>query len=224
MEKATKEKKSTKKPVAPEKIIESYKIYKLTHGSTPPSIFLFCKDLKISESDFYENFNSFEDLESEIWNQMLVKTIAMMETDPVYMEYSVREKLLAFYYSLLEELKANRSFILAEIGDVEFKPKVPTYLKRLKKSFQNYIDTLMLEGRDTSEVASRPVIESQYSNLFWMQLVFIIQFWIKDDSRKFEKTDTAIEKSVNLSFDLIGKGAIDSMLDFAKFMYQNKMS
>ena len=48
-------------------------------------------------------------------------------------------------------------------------------------------------------------------------------FWKEDNSPGFEKTDAAIEKSVNLAFDLIGKGAVDSAIDFAKFMYQNKM-
>jgi hypothetical protein len=37
----------------------------------------------------------------------------------------------------------------------------------------------------------------------------------------FEKTDAAIEKSVNLAFDLIGKGILDNALDFGKFLYQN---
>jgi hypothetical protein len=56
-----------------------------------------------------------------------------------------------------------------------------------------------------------------------MQLAFLLMFWRDDNSPAFEQTDAAIEKSVNLAFDLIGKGAIDSMLDFAKFLYQSKM-
>jgi hypothetical protein len=51
---------------------------------------------------------------------------------------------------------------------------------------------------------------------------FILLFWKEDDSAGFEKTDAAVEKSVNLAFDLIGKGAVDSAIDFAKFLYQNK--
>ncbi len=223
MEKTVKKGRNAQKTGVTEKILDAFLTYKLTHGSAPPSIFLFCKELKIKEVDFYDVFNSFEDLEAEIWNQMLVKTIKMMESDPVYMEYSVREKLLAFYYSFLEELKQNRSYILAEADKNEFNLKMPSFLKRSKETFSGYINNLLLEGKDTSEVAERPIIEKQYANLFWMQLLFLIHFWVKDTSRKFEKTDAAIEKTVNLSFDLIGKGAIDSMLDFAKFMYQNRM-
>jgi len=49
-----------------------------------------------------------------------------------------------------------------------------------------------------------------------------MNFWKNDDSKSFENTDAAVEKSVNLSLDLIEKGPLDSMLDFAKFLYQNK--
>jgi hypothetical protein len=55
-----------------------------------------------------------------------------------------------------------------------------------------------------------------------MHLGFLLLFWRDDESAGFEKTDAAIEKSVNLAFDLIGKGAVDSAFDFAKFLYQAK--
>jgi hypothetical protein len=48
---------------------------------------------------------------------------------------------------------------------------------------------------------------------------FVIGFWIKDNSQGFEKTDAAIEKAVNLSFDLLGKNIADSAFDFAKFVF-----
>jgi hypothetical protein len=54
-----------------------------------------------------------------------------------------------------------------------------------------------------------------------MHFMFILQFWAHDESANFEKTDAAIEKSVNLAFDLIGKGILDNALDFGKFLYQN---
>ena len=50
----------------------------------------------------------------------------------------------------------------------------------------------------------------------------MLKFWKDDSSADFEKTDAAVEKSVNLAFDLIGKGAVDSVVDFAKFLYQTK--
>jgi len=66
------------------------------------------------------------------------------------------------------------------------------------------------------------VIGNKYGEGLWIQALFVLQFWTKDESIGFEKTDAAIEKAVNVSFDLMGKSPIDSVLDFAKFLYQNK--
>jgi hypothetical protein len=83
------------------------------------------------------------------------------------------------------------------------------------------VNDLVTEGKDTTEVAERP-FTNQYEKAFWLHFLFITRFWVNDDSSDFEKTDAAIEKSVNLAFDLVGKGPLDSMLDFAKFLFQNK--
>ena len=54
-----------------------------------------------------------------------------------------------------------------------------------------------------------------------MQFGFILNFWAKDSSAGFEKTDEAIEKGVNVTFDLFEKSALDSILDYGKFMMNN---
>jgi hypothetical protein len=79
-----------------------------------------------------------------------------------------------------------------------------------------------VDGKTRGEVAARPYLDKQYPALFWFHLGFVLLFWKDDDSAGFEKTDAAVEKSVNLAFDLIGKGALDTAIDFAKFIYQTK--
>ena len=81
----------------------------------------------------------------------------------------------------------------------------------------------MNAGKGNGEIATRPVLDKRYPQLFWLHLGFILIFWKEDSSAGFEKTDAAIEKSVNLAFDLIGKGAVDTAIDFGKFLYQNKI-
>ena len=65
-------------------------------------------------------------------------------------------------------------------------------------------------------------MDDKYADGLWVNFVFIINFWLKDNSKGFEKTDEAIERSVNLAFDLMGKSALDAALDFGKFLFQNK--
>ncbi len=205
-----------------EKIKNAYVEYVLENGYAPASIFKFVKELKLTEDVFYDFFNSFENIERTVWKDLFEDTISSIQADEVWDEYSVREKMLAFYFTLVEKMKANRSFILQTVPKTKKPDMNPYYLELAKDGFKEFANELLLEARETEEVTDRPVIGKRYGDGLWLQLLFVIGFWIKDDSIAFEKTDAAIEKAVNLSFDLMGKGPLDAMLDFGKFLYQNK--
>jgi hypothetical protein len=53
-------------------------------------------------------------------------------------------------------------------------------------------------------------------------LLLTLKFWLDDVSPKFEKTDIYIEKSVNLSFELMDTAPIDSLIDLGKFIFKEK--
>jgi hypothetical protein len=218
-------KKSTKKSgskTSAAKIESAYIEYLLTEGKQPASVFKFCLDLGVKESDFYTQFGSFEAIESKIWKNFVDQTVLRLQSDKSFHSFSVREKILSFYYTLFEELKANRSFVLFQLQPFRKIELVPSYLKEFKKSFTSFFEVILNEGKGSGEVAPRPYLDKRYPQLFWIHLGFILLFWKEDTSADFEKTDAAIEKSLNLAFDLIGKGALDSAIDFAKFMFQTK--
>lgn len=204
-----------------DKIAKAYREYLLTEGKQPASVFKFCKDIGISEDEFYKHFGSFDALEKGIWKAFIDKTRKRLESDESYASFSAREKILTFYFALAELLKADRSFVLHQLKSFKNPALTPTFLKAFKTSFEDWITGVLNEGKNSGEVAKRPFIDQRYHGLFWLHLMFILQFWSKDESSNFESTDAAIEKSVNLAFDLIGKGVLDNALDFGKFLYQN---
>jgi hypothetical protein len=65
-------------------------------------------------------------------------------------------------------------------------------------------------------------LDKKYADGLWFQFMMIIQFWAKDTSPNFEKTDEFIEKSTQASFELLGVTAFDSLIDLGKFLIQNK--
>lgn len=205
-----------------DKIRSAYKEHWLLHGTPPVSIYKFCLDLGIREEEFYTHFGSFEGLEQNIWHGFIAQTISRLQADPAFSAFSSREKVLAFYYTLLQEFTASRSYILLHLGKISRFELVPGYLKTFKPAFENFINEVLAQGQERGEIARRPLLEKQYPRLFWIHLGFVLLFWRDDNSAGFEKTDAAIEKSVNLAFDLISKGAVDSVLDFGKFLYQNR--
>jgi len=221
METAT-TKKTTKKDWR-KLILEGYISYVLENGNQPASVFKFAKSLKMKEEDFYTYFTSFESIKSAIWVGIFENTLKEMTTQEVYETYSAREKFLSFLFTWIEELKKNRSFLLAVYSDkVKSLKSLPTDTKEFKKQFKEFADEVIAGGKETEEIANRPYITEKYDEALWLQVAFIFRFWLEDMSPRFEKTDAAIEKAVNLAFDLMGKSALDSFLDFAKFLYQNK--
>ena len=204
-------------------IVEGFVAHVLEHGKEPASIFKFAKDLKIKEEEVYNYFTSFESVKSAIWVALFEETQRQLEEQEVYKEYSVREKFLAFLYTWIEELKKNRSYLLCLYQDKSSTFKsLPKDTRDFKDKFSDFASELVMEGKETQEIASRPFISEKYDEALWMQVGFVFRYWLDDRSPRFEKTDAAIEKSVNLAFDLMGKSALDSFLDFAKFLYQHK--
>ncbi len=219
-----KTKNTRKKSKAGNKLLDSYIEYVLEHGRAPASVFKFCKDLGISEEEFYESYGSFTGIEKSLWNGYFQETIKALESDPNFVQFSSREKILSFYFAFSEILKKNRSFVLCGLGDWKIPTSLPKPLMELKKEFENWVRPILEEGKVSNELAPRPYLDQQYPHLFWAHFIFILRFWAKDDSPGFEATDSAIEKSVNLAFELLGNGALDQALDFAKFMFQQPMN
>lgn len=220
MEKAKKSSRKAAKNASSEMIITAYQEHVLMEGKQPSTVFRFCRDIGIQEADFYKVAGSFEALEKLIWSGYMEKTIARLEGDADYANFSAREKMLAFYFTLAEELKSNRSFCVLLLNRHPKLEVVPGFLKTFKSRFETFVDSVLNDGKTKGEVAERPYLDKRYPQLFWVHLALLLMFWKGDDSAGFEKTDAFIEKSVNLAFDLIGKGAVDTAIDFGKFLYQ----
>lgn len=204
-----------------DKILQAYRQALLTEGKLPASVFSFCQSIGLTEDEFYEFYGTFDAIEKEIWKSYIQTVAGRLEGDTSYVSFSIREKILAFYFTLAEVLRSDRSFVLHCLKDWKNPAITPAFLKGFKTDFEGWMTPILNEGKQNGEIAKRPGLDSRYDSLFWLHLLFILQFWSKDDSAGFEKTDAAIEKSVNLAFDLVGKGVLDNAIDFGKFLFQN---
>lgn len=205
-----------------DKIVESYKTHLLVEGSRPASVFKFCIDIGIREDEFYDLFGSFDGIERSIWTGFIDTTVSRLEQDETVASFSAQEKVLAFYFTLLEVLKTNRSFAIFQLNEVRIPEIVPIFLKDFKVRYEAFLTQVLGEGLRQGELATRPYLDKRYPQLFWVHLALLLNYWKHDDSAGFEKTDAYVEKSVKLAFELMGKGILDSAIDFAKFMYQSR--
>jgi AcrR family transcriptional regulator len=220
METVKKSRKKTAAGVSAAVIKKAYREFLMKEGKKPSSVFTFCQLLGLTEAEFYSHFGSMEAIEKAIWQGYIVDTRNRLEADEAFVAFSAREKILTFYFTLAESLKNERSFVLHQMKGWDKPGMMPAFLKGFKNSFDDWIKGVVAAGVQSGEIAKRPYLDDRYHILFWLHLMFILQFWSNDESAGFEKTDAAIEKSVNLAFDLIGKGILDNAIDFGKFLYQ----
>lgn len=214
-----KKQKSSEK-ISAESIMSAYRETVLRNGKRPATVYAFCMDQKIQERDFYEYFGSFESLEKAIWISFFESTRTAIESDADYASLTAREKVLTFYFAFMERLKDDRSFVMQQLDSWQKIEGIPVFIRGTLEAFESWINQVLNMGKTTREVASRPLLEKQYAKLFQLHFLFILHFWLHDHSANFEKTDAAIEKSVTLAFDLVGKGVLDNALDFGKFLFQ----
>ena len=203
-----------------DRIKQAYLDYVLRKGKPPISVFKLTQKLGLPEQEFYASYANFEAIDREIWADFGREARATAALEPVWEQYGAREKLLGFYYTLIEILKRNRSYALQSLRrSLSKMPGVtPRILDDFRHDFLMFVEDLLREGRRTEEVASRQLVQHGYPRFFWQQQLFVLGFFAKDDSVNFERTDAAIEKGVTLSFDLVGRNTLDSATDFVRFL------
>ena len=200
----------------------AYLDYLRRHGHAPKTVFAFADAQGIAEGEFYRAYASFAAIDREAWVEFGREARAQAAQEPAWQGYGSREKLLAFYYTLLEILKNNRSFVLLTLQRSQQRQPalVPKVLSQFEGEFTDFVQELLHEGRATGEIANRPFVQDGYGRLFLRQLQFILLYFVRDESVNFERTDAAVEKAVTLSFDLVGRNTFDSALDFGRFLLQ----
>jgi len=204
-----------------QQIKTAYIDFVLSNDEQPKSVYSFVKKLKISEADFYEFYASFDSIERLIWVELTIETISTIQQQEVWHQYSSRERVLNFFYSYVEVLKRQRSFILYSLKKHHTKLGMPAILSGVKPIFENFAEELINEGLESGELAERRFLSKRYKDALWLQFGFILNFWVGDDSIGFEKTDEAIEKGINVTFDLFQHSPIDNLLEYGKFLSRN---
>lgn len=202
-------------------IISKYMEFVLLEGE-PKSEFAFCKHNDITEAEFYSFFGSFDTLKKEIWVEFYNNVEGVLLKNKDYENYSSREKLLSFYFTFFELLTANRSYVLWTLKNNANDNKLENLkqLATLRKKVVEFGKILVESDNEDKKlkVLKKPV--SVISEAVWIQFLLLLKFWLNDGSAGFEKTDVAIEKSVNTVFDVLDNTPLNSIIDLGKFLWK----
>lgn len=212
---ATKTKKITK-----ESIIAMYMDYVLENEKVPRTVYKFCKINGLDESDFYLHFGSIKAIQKGIWESFFTNTISVMEKNKDYQDFTNRDKMLTFFYTFFEVLTLNRSYVLFVMEHANNPMKNMEQVKGLRKHIKDFSKELIVAGNENKNLKITKHNPQLFSEGAWLQFMFLLNFWKNDDSPGFEKTDVAIEKSVNTIFDLFDNTPLENIIDFGKFLYK----
>lgn len=212
---ATKAKKVTK-----ETIITMFMDYVLENEKVPKSVYKFCKVNAIEESDFYLHFGSIDAIKKGIWDTFYMNTVSVIEKNKEYQEFTNRDKMLTFFYTFFEVLTLNRSYVLFIMESASGSFRNMEQLKGLRKNIKEFSKGLIADGNANKSSKITKHNPQLFSEGAWLQTMFLMNFWKSDDSAAFEKTDVAIEKSVNTIFDVFDNTPLENILDFGKFLYK----
>ena len=215
---------ATKKKMNKNDLLALYMESVLENDHFPKSVYRFCKENKITEEDFYQSYASLDSIKLSVWETFFTNTMQLLEKNENYASFSRQDKLLTFYFTFFEVLLLNRSYILFSLEQGNSKMEKLAQLKSLRKHFKVFAKELIEEGNDEKDlkVTQHPV--GLFSEAAWGQLLFLLKFWLEDNSPSFEKTDALIEKSVKVAFEVFDNTRLETLLDLGKFLWKEKMT
>ena len=205
-------------------LLQKYSQFVLKNGKKPLNVFSFCEEIATTESEFYKQFANFETLEQEYLKHFFNATVELILADETYQQAGAKEKLLSFYFTFFEQLTQNRSLMMYLLQHAKSLPHVLKTIHPLKSIFIDYVKTLDIQVMETNLGKLESYKEQSVNELAWLHLVATLQFWVKDTSPSFEKTDIFIEKSIDTSFEFTHLEPLKKMIDFGKFLWKEKMN
>lgn len=216
--------KTASKPLTDDKIIALYMDFVLEHDGEPKSVYKFCKVNKLEEQQFYQHFGSIDGLKKAIWSKFYTLTTDLLFKNKDFEGFSNRDKMLTFYFTFFELLNKNRSYVLFVLKQHSNKLENMDQLRGLRRNVKDFATELIDEGNANKTLKITKQNPKLFSEGAWLQLLFILRFWMNDSSPGFEDTDLAIEKSVRTIFDLFDNSVLDGIVDFGKFLYKSRMA
>ena len=150
------------------------------------------------------------------WSAVFDKSIEICQEDENYLNYSARERMLAFVFTFLQTIGGDEQKFSGLLKQQRIPFLNNNQLAELKHAFNNYTDALVFEGTNSGEIQARPFIANYNKQVLWNAFLSILYFWANDKSDHKENTDVMVEKTIHFTFDLLAPNAIDSGMDMVQ--------
>jgi hypothetical protein len=198
-------------------ISEAYMATLQKEGHAPVSVHRFCKDLGIAEKDFYMAFPNLHAVEKHFWRSWMETIIAAVLSGKEWTSFSAKERYLAFLFAFTGQALEQRSLLEQRFGKLTLLCN-PSSLDGLKSSLKDFTSELIQHGMEKGDIAHRGALGNLYPEVLYIHWRSVLEYFLKDESQGFERTDAFIEKTVEFAFDLFRTQVIDSAADLVRFL------
>lgn len=198
-------------------IIDGYINYTLENGRKPDNVRILCQSISCDEMEFYQYFNSLDHLDKQILPVYFEETSLQIKSNEAWPSFSGRERVLMLFFTVFQNLKKIRSFLLLQ--DIKGW-KSCQKVNSLKEPFIHFLRDELSESIKQAEIKTRGFSREIIYGAIWTEFQLVYRFWLGDESQNFDQTDALIEKVVHTTFDTLGNNFIDSAFDLGKFLVQ----
>ena len=213
----TKAKASSEVSKVRQSILDTYIAQLQKTGKTHISVHSLCLDLKIGEKEFYGEFPSLSAVEKHFWKEWIDRIIDALSSGKEWGAFSAKEQYLAFLFAFAGEALEHRSLLEQRFANLTLLCS-PDTLDGLKSSFKDFASAIIARGMESGEIAHRGPLGNVYPEVLYIHWRSVLEYFLKDESTRFERTDAFIEKTVELAFDLLRTQAVDSAADLIRFL------
>ena len=198
-------------------ILDNYIAQLQKTGKAHISVHSLCLDLKIGEKEFYCEFPSLSAVEKHFWKEWIDRIIDAVSSGKEWGAFSAKEQYLAFLFAFAGEALEHRSLLEQRFANLTLLCS-PDTLDGLKSSFKDFASGIIARGMESGEIAHRGPLGNVYPEVLYIHWRSVLEYFLKDESTRFERTDAFIEKTVELAFDLLRTQAVDSAADLIRFL------
>ena len=213
----TKAKASSEVSKVRQSILDTYIAQLQKTGKTHISVHSLCLDLKIGEKEFYGEFPSLSAVEKHFWKEWIDRIIDALSSGKEWGAFSAKEQYLAFLFAFAGEALEHRSLLEQRFANLTLLCS-PDTLDGLKGSFKDFASGIIARGMESGKIAHRGPLGNVYPEVLYIHWRSVLEYFLKDESTRFERTDAFIEKTVELAFDLLRTQAVDSAADLIRFL------
>jgi hypothetical protein len=205
-----------------DKIYSAYMDYVVKKHNEPKSVAHFCKKMGLSEKSFYKRFDDISELRNSIFSRFHYHTLKALHDSEDYDGLQTKDQVMVYYFSFFEILKLNEEYVHYALRKSKHKLNACHQLKEYRKDFINFIGEKKIRECIIPNHRVKTIHNRLVSESMWGELMFILQFWLKDKSKSSEKTDLMIEKTLTATFEMLEKEIPPSVIDFFKFVFKEQ--